>query len=360
MGNNQVRGESLGYFNLARGLGMVSILAGHSLNPLRSVPETAGFFTGAGSILGGGIIAAFFMISGFGFYRRSPRKCLAVQKKLLLRPYYLTAAAVLITKLLLALLKRRSFLQHGGELVFTYLLGLNGEGGGQICGIPIESVSILWFILALFAGWLIYNGCLQLKSKWLRRGIIAGCVIGSYLMTLIAAVWPFCLPMGLLAAGYLAAGDYIRRNGFLEKKLPGWLWGSLILVVLICAAFGDVNIVAGVWGLGLLDVAGSFCAGFLLLRLYARWMQRDRQGRINGLLEEIGLHSIWIVCLHAYEKIIFPWYRVYEMLSGQPWLAAVLCFAGRCAVMYLLYRIIVCLNRYWKRKRHKKKITIEL
>lgn len=82
MGNNQVRGESLGYFNLARGLGMVSILAGHSLNPLRSVPETAGFFTGAGSILGGGIIAAFFMISGFGFYRRSPRKCLAVQKKL--------------------------------------------------------------------------------------------------------------------------------------------------------------------------------------------------------------------------------------------------------------------------------------
>ena len=77
-------------------------------------------------------------------------------------------------------------------------------------------------------------------------------------------------------------------------------------------------------------------------------------------MEEIGLHSIWIVCLHAYEKIIFPWYRVYEMLSGQPWLAAVLCFAGRCAVMYLLYRIIVCLNRYWKRKRHKKKITIEL
>lgn len=47
--------------------------------------------------------------------------------------------------------------------------------------------------------------------------------------------------------------------------------------ILICAAFGDVNIVAGVWGLGLLDVAGSFCAGFLLLRLYARWMQRDRQ-----------------------------------------------------------------------------------
>lgn len=360
MGNNLVKSESLGYFNLARGVGIVMVLIGHSMNPLLSAAGDSHLFSGAGSVLGGGIMAAFFMISGFGFYKRSPRKCLAIQKKLLLRPYLLVAASVLLTKLILALVERRSFWHHGGEMVLTYLLGLNAEGGGSFYGIPIESVTILWFILALFGGWMIYNGCVQLQSVAIRRCLIVGCVVLSYILTLISKVWPFCLPIALLAVGYLAVGDHIRKKQLLEKKLPLWVWGLLLAVVLVCAAFGNVNIVACVWKLGLLDVAGSFCVGFLLLRLYARLMEKDWHGRISGLLEEIGFNSIWVVCLHAYEKKIIPWYRVYSIFPDQPWLAVILCFAGRCIVMYLIYRVIICVGRKWKRRGRKAKITIEL
>lgn len=361
MENYARKGESLGYFNLARGLGILLIVIGHSMNPLRmsSGQGEMMLFGGAGSILGGGIIAAFFMISGFGFYRRSPRKCLKIQIKLLLRPYVIVAAAVLITKLLLAIIEQRSFRNHGGELVLTYLLGLNAEGGGSFWGIPLESVSILWFVLALFGGWIIYNSCMQLSSGVLRGGMIAGCVVLSYLLTLLSKVWPFCLPMALLAVGYLAAGDCLRKKQLLWRDLPWWVWGILCLTVLVCAAFGEVNIVAGVWRLGLLDVWGSFCAGFLLLRLYACMMERDWHGPLISFLEEIGFHSIWIVCLHAYEKIIFPWYRIYGIFSEQPWLAVIICFAGRCGVMYILYRLILLISRKWKKK-GRKKITIEM
>ena len=68
-------------------------------------------------------MAAFFMISGYGFYKRKPHKCFAIQRKLLLLPYCIVAAAVIISKFLLAVVRQRSFMENGGEFVLTYLLG---------------------------------------------------------------------------------------------------------------------------------------------------------------------------------------------------------------------------------------------
>ena len=220
-------------------------------------------------------------------------------------------------------------------------------------------MSILWFILALFGGWLIYNACMQLPSGLLQGLMIVGCVIMSYLLTWVSKVWPFCIPMALLAVGYLAAGDWIRKKQLLWRKMPWWVWSILFLTMLTCAAFGEVNIVAAVWHLGLLDVWGTFCTGFLLLRMYARVMERNLHGMLVKFLEEIGFRSIWIVCLHAYEKIIFPWYRIYEIFPEQPLLAVFICFLGRCGVMYVLYRLILLISRKWKKSGWKKKIIIE-
>ena len=348
---------SLGYFNLARGLGMVLILLGHSITPFFPEPETAQtLFAGAGSVLGGGIMAMFFMISGFGFYSRSPKKCVSIQHRLLLKPYLLTAAAILLTKVALALLKRRPFARHGFELVLTYLLGLNAEGGGQLGRIPVESVSIFWFILALFGGWVIYNGIFRLKSGKLQTVLITGCVIAGYLLTLISKVWPYCLPMMLLSVGYLAAGWQIRRYHLLERKLPLWCWALLAAVTGLSAAFGGVNMVACEWKLGLLDVAGSFCAGFLLMRLYCRFMSLGLQGSVIRLLEAVGFHSIWVVFLHGYEKVIFPWYRLGDVLPGG--LAVAVCLAARCAVMYILFQLLTLAGRRRRRKR-RPAITLE-
>ena len=159
-------------------------------------------------------------------------------------------------------------------------------------------------------------------------------------MTLLSKAWPFCLPLAFLAAGYLAAGERIKKKNLLERKIPVG-WDILIWTVLaVCMAFGRVNIVAGVWELGLLDVLGSFLCGFEILRLYACFMRREHSGHIAAFLEEIGFHSMWIICLHAYEKIIFPWYRVMELFVDCPVVGVLVCFAGRCAVMYILYLII--------------------
>ena len=168
---------------------------------------------------------------------------------------------------------------------------------------------------------------------------------------MISHVWPYCLPMGLLAVGYLAVGDYMRKRNLLQKKISWEAWTAILAVFLITSAFGRVNIVACEWRLGLLDVAGSFCAGFLILRIYAAFMRREPHGKLTGFLEEVGFHSIWIVCFHAYEKIIFPWYRVAGLFSGYPWLGVGICFLGRCAVMYLIYKLVFWAAGKLKRKK---------
>lgn len=348
--------NGLGSFHLARGIGMVLILLGHSITPFYS-PATImeqGVFSGAGSVLGGGLMVMFFLISGYGFFDRSPKKCISMQTKLLLDPYLYTMGAVLVTKLVLALVLWRPFRSHGGELVLTLLLGLNAEGGGTLWNVPIESVSILWFIIALYGGWILYNGICRLERPWVRDVLAAACLLTGTLLTLVGRVWPFCLPMVLQAAGFLAIGHRIREENLLERKLLWWQWAVPGALALVSMAFGGVNMVACYWKLSLLDVLGALSVGFLLLRLYRWWMDRAPGGAVIRALEAVGFHSVWVVFLHGYEKMIFPWHRLGQWLPGPVCVAV--CFVARCLLICLMLRLLEAFRR---KGRGKVRVTLE-
>ena len=48
MRNKSERAESLGYFNLAKGMGILLILAGHSITPVLTQMQTGKIFSGKG------------------------------------------------------------------------------------------------------------------------------------------------------------------------------------------------------------------------------------------------------------------------------------------------------------------------
>ena len=88
-----------------------------------------------------------------------------------------------------------------------------------------------WFVLALFIGWIIYNGICRLKNEKLRIALVILCVVAGWALTLISTVWPMCLPIALVAVGYLAAGREIARRDLLNKKLPLWCWLAVRLLL---------------------------------------------------------------------------------------------------------------------------------
>ena len=353
----QSKKEGLGYFNLLRGLGLLFIILGHSIAPFLTVqiPDTpVTLFQGAGRVLGSSILAMFFMISGLGFYRRSPRKCLAIQTKLLLKPYAYTAIAFILCKMILAGLKGNSVLNQGLSLFLTFLLGLNASRGGNLFGIHITTISILWFVIALFGGWLIYNRILYLPEKKMRYQCILSCLVLSWILSLISKVWPFALPMVLMAVGYIAAGHEIRISNLLHRSLSIPAWCALIFISIICLMFGYVDMAACVWKLGPLDMIGTICIAFLLLRLYCRIMDLGIHGTLIGHLEHLGVNSIRILCIHAFEHAIIPWRKLSLVFPNAPVLCAVLCLLGKAALIWGLYYLTYHLPR-----KKRKPVTIE-
>lgn len=335
MKSNKIGG--IGYFNAARGLGMLYVLLGHSAALYwNSVYDGAG--AGAGRVISSGVMVMFFMISGYGFFKRKPQKCVRIQLKLLVKPYAMTAVAIWISKLLLSWFKGRPYMENGGELIITYLLGLNAINGGQIGKFAFNSISILWFLLALCGGWIIYNGILQLQSRKWQKICIFGCIVLSVVFSHISEIWPFCLPMVFLAVGYLAAGDQMRKRKWLEQCLPWWGYGILVIITIPSILWGDIDILGCKWKLGIIDVISSFILGFLFMKVYVFCMKKIQGGWLLDKIESIGMHSLWIMCIHGYEKVMIPWYRL-EMYfpSG---ISTVICCIGRGIVIWVLFQCI--------------------
>ena len=64
--------NSIGYFNLARGIGMLMIVLEHTMQNvagITAVPTETTLFAGTAGVLGGGLMAMFFLISGYGFFK---------------------------------------------------------------------------------------------------------------------------------------------------------------------------------------------------------------------------------------------------------------------------------------------------
>ena len=358
MTNRPAKYNNLGYFNLARGIGIMMILLGHSIVPFltASGSGTGGLFSGAGSVLGGGVMAMFFLISGFGFYTRSPKKCFKTQARLLLYPYFQVAGMLIFARMVLSLVRGRNPLTELLNLLLTLPLCVNAENADALFGAPLKSVTILWFILALFGGWVIYNGICRIRDEKKQNLLLLLCLVASWALTLISKAWPLCLPMALLAACYLAAGFTVKRKNLLVEKLPVKAWVFMGVIITASCAFGAVDIGAGIWKLGLVDVAATFCIGFLLLRAYACFMDLEIHNRVIHLVERIGNQSIWIVFFHAIEKSLFPWYRLKDFID-LPWLCILICFTCRSLMIRTAYRVQKHLTAIYRTHR-KKKFTI--
>lgn len=355
------RHYSLGYFNTARGLGALFVIIGHSMALfLGGMPQlpVLPVFAGAGRVIGSGIMAMLFMVSGFYFQRRPMKRCLRAQTRMLLKPYFRTGFAIFLGVSLRLLMNGKPFWKNGLRILTTFALGTNASRGGMtLLGLDVGTVSIFWFLLALCWGWIIYNGISFIPARWMRFAALCVCALVSRVMVGWTKLWPMALPMALMAVCYLAVGNQIRIHRLMDRKLPAWLQVPIGLVALGSLAFGHVDIAACVWKLGLFDMLGSVCVGYLLLLLYARMMDSPEGGRLFQRLDNIGIHAMKILCLHAFEKEVIPWKDLAGVFPGRPVLCMLLCTVGRLVIIQVLILLLEHVRRFLRRK---KRITLNI
>ncbi|MCD7757763.1 MAG: hypothetical protein LUH45_06275, partial [Clostridiales bacterium] len=173
---------------------------------------------------------------------------------------------------------------------------------------------------------------------------------------------PFVIHIGLMATGWVALGNLIREEHLLDRKFP--LVPLLILAVLSLNTFlrSHTDLIRGELSGGLMDVLGLTSLGVLLLVFFDWLTARTIDTAANRFFAVIGINNIWIICVHAFEKVILPNYKFLEWFPNSIFLQTVLMFAARSAFI-----AVVCVGLQMGRellrkfrRRGRKKVTIEL
>lgn len=306
---------TIGAFDLAKGMGMFCIVAGHTIFNY-DVPFTA-VSTGL-KIFGTGLMPMFFLISGFGCKGTEEKKYLKKTVKELLIPYFfVTAAAAVLFPVLHFLMFRwwPGTWDETKKIVLAYLTGCS-KSGRVFLGSELYECSVVWFLLALFWSSNILNlilkrisGRVQIIAVLVCVAAGAGCLAGD--------IWMFCIPQGLLSVGYLYLGYLMKKTGWLEKKLP--VWQKLLLAGISGAevVWGGINLAYGIFRRGALDYFGAGLAGILMIRV-TLWFNRY-DGVFLEKIRKVGRYSYYAMCVHSVEMNCIPWYLFASCFARFPY-----------------------------------------
>ena len=315
--------SSIGMFDMLKGAGMLTIVFAHTaeLYPL----QTSGGLSLTAFlpfIYREGLMAAFFIASGYGFRKRSISKCIHQQFKSLLKPYAYTALFTIVLH----------FIIH--YKTFGYLPGTIGESikvaGGFLLGLPhtaeyfgqeFFSCGPMWYLLALLVGWVLLDVILNIFPENYVPWAVAGCALLGWGTSLVWEL-PFCLIQGAVVVPYLYIGFLAKKHHLLDAPLPPRLFWALVAgtVLIAVGAFATRTtdcISLAEWSLGPLSIFLDGAAGFLSIRFFMRLSSRHH-GPVVLFLEAVGRRSLNIFCVHTIELIAVPWYLFVSHFADRP------------------------------------------
>lgn len=344
--------NSLGMFDMLKGLGMAAIIFSHTVEsyPLNVeggvwLPAFVCF------IYRDMLMSAFFIISGYGFRKRPIGKCLRQQRKGALRPYLFTALATGALHLYChytAFHSLSSSVTETLRVLAGFALGLphTAEYGGY----TVFSCGPMWYMLALVVGWIVLDIVLNIcPERWTTPAMV-GVMLAGWASCLFWEL-PFCLSQGMIVAFYIYIGYLAKRSKWFEKPLPRWygaVWAmsaALIAAGALTRQFTD-NLSQGEWTLGPVSILLNGVIGFGLTRWFTRL--RGGQGWLTRLFERVGHCSLLIFCLHTVELIGIPWYLFAAQFADRPAVGLVLQFALRSALIAAACALLVNRGRIWR------------
>lgn len=332
--------NTIGMFDLSKGLLMILIVLGHSIIEYFKYWEyelTVHWWYALlvpFRIFIYGLVPMFFMMSGYGFRVQSMKRCLRDRMKYLLKPYAYTGLIVLVLAVLKGIIKKESIALVLTQYGIPFLLGLC-PGNTNIRDFYLGSIGPMWFLVVLALAWIVLNFVVKLEKRYLIWLCLATLTAFSVRLPFNAFI-PFCIAQSFPCAFYIYTGYILKKERLLSKK---WTKRESLVfwIVLLCVIpFGNVEVSQNVWKLGALDFVASVIAGVLLLKC-CNYLNRWR-GKIADFFCVLGRHSLDVLCIHSIEYLVFPWKRVINILTNNS-ISGVLCML----VMRMIFITVGCI-----------------
>ena len=323
--------NSLGMFDLLKGVGMLTIVFAHTgeLYPIGDAshinPLTFFMFAYRESLM-----AAFYIASGYGFRKRSIGKCIDQQCKTLLKPYIYTGIATTVFHFIIHYTLFGSL--HNATYETYKVLG------GFALGLPhtatyfgqlFFSCGPMWYLVSLMIAWVLLDLILNIfPERYINWAVIGTMLLGWG----ICITWeaPFCIGQGMVTVPALYVGYLAKKHKIFEKPLSpklrfGMIAAAVAVAVLVLLTQSTDCVSMAEWTFGPVSILLDAVTGLGILSIVI-WFQRRVDNVVTRAIQGIGRRSLYIFCVHTVELTAIPWYLMPPKFAAHPVFGMVLQF----------------------------------
>ena len=349
--------NSLGMFDLLKGIGMLTIVFAHTgeLYPMGSGSiNLLTFFMFA---YRESLMAAFYIASGYGFRKRSIGKCIDQQVTTLLKPYIYTGIATTVFHFLIHYLCYGSLhnaTYETGKVLGGFALGLPHTA--EYFGQTFFSCGPMWYLLSLMIAWILLDLILNIFPE----AYINWAVLGTMLLGWgICITWeaPFCIGQGMVTVPTLYVGYLAKKHKIFDKplsrRLKNTLMGCAVAVAVLVLLTQSTDCVSmAQWNFGPVSILLDAGAGLGILSMVL-WFQRRVDNFVTRGIQAIGRRSLYIFCIHTVELTAIPWYLMPQKFAAHPVLGMVLQFTLSMGSVLLFCELLL----RWKDRKFRRTVA---
>lgn len=255
-------------------------------------------------------VPLFFLLSGYFLSTKTDFLPFMKQKaRQLLIPYYITGIVILAVATIVNhfVWPEINAMQNAKSILGALLYG---AGTPHTDPFAIRQIGLLWFLWALFFSTAFTRLALRTRHPLIIVSFIA--VVG---WASAKAVWlPLSIQSGAMASFFMYLGFLARKHNLLDKRPPLALVAALTLFWIASMHFGvSINIVSGFLSHGLLSVAVSIAASYLIV--LACKVAEQRLRTVSRFLNFFGQTTLIVMCFHAISDFCFPNLMLYTWLE---------------------------------------------
>lgn len=323
----KVKMNSLGMFDICKGIGMIIIIMGHTFSEydMMKVMASSGpivvALLGLFAIVSSILIPVLFLISGYGFRKQALGVTVKQQLQMFIKPYLVVVLIALIgsmVKMYILTGSVRASIWESRAIVLSYALMLpkNLEINGNIYAYAV----VMWYFAALVIGWIMLQMVLKLENRVVRICILLAMTLVGWFASANFSV-PFALPQALIAVTFLYVGYLAKTQKFFTKSL-----GKKDFAIIVCSLIASLvgclviqnrdDMAGGSWGLGPISVVAD--AILALYLLYFALKLNNYDNKIMAAFGSVGRYSYYLFMIHAVEMHIIPWYMMSGMFIEHP------------------------------------------
>jgi len=344
------------WIDLVRGLGMLLIIWGHSLNNPRSFLGTLLFEVN---------VPIFFLLSGYLYHEQKFNKQLYKLFYNLIIPYIVTCALMGINTVIANKTGGLGIFKSMGSIKDVIKASFFAMGTPTVfigTHVYMPAIGAIWFLIALLWDELLFNFIIK-KTKHKKCFLtimntvsLLLLVLGFYLIKF--GILPWSLNASMIGFVFMWVGFLLKKinfDNFTKLKilkfevfmLAGWCLAGVFKVYFWMNIASTNNIFLG--------ILSAFCGSIFLITVIEKITNKEGSNGVLKFVSLYGKYSLIVLCTHIIDGNTLCLNKYFGLIINQPqWLITLLNFSYHVIItifgIYIVIKIPLLRSIYDNRE----------